>query len=44
MVKLLKPAKEKKYTDLVISFLPSNGDEIDAEDLPAPPIRYFFNL
>lgn len=44
MVKLLKPAKEKKYTDLVISFLPSNGDEIDTEDLPAPPIRYFFNL
>ena len=44
MIKLLKPAKEKKYTDLVISFLPSNGDEIDTEDLPAPPIRYFFNL
>ena len=44
MVKLLKPTKEKKYTDLVISFLPPNEEEIDVEDLPAPPIRYFFNL
>uniref|UniRef100_A0A8C6RNF2 Ubiquitin-like modifier-activating enzyme 6 n=1 Tax=Nannospalax galili TaxID=1026970 RepID=A0A8C6RNF2_NANGA len=40
MHKLVKPSTEKKYVDLTVSFAPdSDGDE----DLPGPPVRYYFN-
>jgi len=42
MSKLLKPSKERKYSDLIISFESTNKD--DDEDLPAPPVRYYYNL
>ncbi|XP_063156405.1 ubiquitin-like modifier-activating enzyme 6 [Candoia aspera] len=39
MQKLVKPAVNKKYVDLTVSFAP----EIDGEeDLPGPPVRYYF--
>ncbi|MBN3315778.1 UBA6 enzyme, partial [Atractosteus spatula] len=39
MQKLIKPSSEKRYVDLTVSFAPeSNGDE----DLPGPPVRYYF--
>uniref|UniRef100_A0A8C4MHN5 E1 ubiquitin-activating enzyme n=1 Tax=Equus asinus asinus TaxID=83772 RepID=A0A8C4MHN5_EQUAS len=40
MHKLVKPSTEKKYVDLTVSFAPdSDGDE----DLPGPPVRYYFS-
>ncbi|XP_063096462.1 ubiquitin-like modifier-activating enzyme 6 isoform X1 [Cavia porcellus] len=40
MHKLVKPSTEKKYVDLTVSFAPdTDGDE----DLPGPPVRYFFS-
>ncbi|XP_078589545.1 ubiquitin-like modifier-activating enzyme 6 [Branchiostoma floridae x Branchiostoma japonicum] len=39
MVKLIKPGAEKKYVDLTVSF---EGE--DGEDIPGPPVRYFFHL
>lgn len=37
MTGLLKPIPGQKYVDLVVSF---DGD--DGEDVPGPPVRYFF--
>ncbi|KAF4013022.1 hypothetical protein G4228_004456 [Cervus hanglu yarkandensis] len=40
MHKLVKPSAEKKYVDLTVSFAPdTDGDE----DLPGPPVRYYFS-
>ncbi|XP_060070684.1 ubiquitin-like modifier-activating enzyme 6 [Ylistrum balloti] len=39
MVKLLKPSSRVRYVDLVVSL---QGDS--EEDIPGPPVRYFFNL
>ncbi|ELK37632.1 Ubiquitin-like modifier-activating enzyme 6 [Myotis davidii] len=40
MHKLVKPTTEKKYVDLTVSFAPdTDGDE----DLPGPPVRYYFS-
>lgn len=40
MHKLVKPSSEKKYVDLTVSFAPdTDGDE----DLPGPPVRYYFS-
>lgn len=40
MVKLLKPSATTLYTDIIVAFEP---DTLDAEDdLPAPPVRYFY--
>lgn len=42
MVKLLKPGKDEMYTDLVIAFeVVVITNEYD-DDLPAPPVRYFY--
>uniref|UniRef100_A0A8B9CCV1 E1 ubiquitin-activating enzyme n=1 Tax=Anser brachyrhynchus TaxID=132585 RepID=A0A8B9CCV1_9AVES len=39
MQKLVKPSADKKYVDLTVSFAPeTDGDE----DLPGPPVRYYF--
>lgn len=39
MHKLVKPSTEKKYVDLTVSFASdTDGDE----DLPGPPVRYYF--
>uniref|UniRef100_A0AAR2J6C7 Ubiquitin-like modifier-activating enzyme 6 n=1 Tax=Pygocentrus nattereri TaxID=42514 RepID=A0AAR2J6C7_PYGNA len=40
MQKLIKPSAERKYVDLTVSFAPeADGDE----DLPGPPVRYYFS-
>lgn len=40
MHKLIKPAAERRYVDLTVSFAPdTDGDE----DLPGPPVRYCFS-
>ncbi|XP_033749897.1 ubiquitin-like modifier-activating enzyme 6 [Pecten maximus] len=39
MVKLLKPSSRIRYVDLVVSL---QGES--EEDIPGPPVRYFFNL
>lgn len=40
MLKLVKPAAERRYVDLTVSFAPeTDGDD----DLPGPPVRYHFN-
>ncbi|XP_038660375.1 ubiquitin-like modifier-activating enzyme 6 [Scyliorhinus canicula] len=39
MHKLVKPATERKYVDLTVSFAPESDGE---EDLPGPPVRYYF--
>ncbi|MED6273643.1 Ubiquitin-like modifier-activating enzyme 6 [Characodon lateralis] len=40
MQKLIKPSVARKYVDLTVSFAPeSDGDE----DLPGPPVRYYFS-
>uniref|UniRef100_A0ABM5GR12 Ubiquitin-like modifier-activating enzyme 6 n=1 Tax=Pogona vitticeps TaxID=103695 RepID=A0ABM5GR12_9SAUR len=39
MQKLVKPAANKKYVDLTVSFAPETDGE---EDLPGPPVRYYF--
>uniref|UniRef100_A0A667Y6N1 Ubiquitin like modifier activating enzyme 6 n=1 Tax=Myripristis murdjan TaxID=586833 RepID=A0A667Y6N1_9TELE len=39
MHKLIKPSVERRYVDLTVSFAPeTDGDE----DLPGPPVRYYF--
>lgn len=39
MQKLVKPTVDRKYVDLTVSFAAeSDGDE----DLPGPPVRYYF--
>ncbi|KAM9331152.1 ubiquitin-like modifier-activating enzyme 6 [Gastrophryne carolinensis] len=40
MHKLVKPGADKKYVDLTVSFAPESSEE---EDLPGPPVRYYFN-
>uniref|UniRef100_A0A8C1H6W6 Ubiquitin-like modifier-activating enzyme 6 n=1 Tax=Cyprinus carpio carpio TaxID=630221 RepID=A0A8C1H6W6_CYPCA len=40
MHKLIKPSAGRKYVDLTVSFAPEvDGDE----DLPGPPVRYYFS-
>ncbi|KAL2098219.1 hypothetical protein ACEWY4_007426 [Coilia grayii] len=40
MLKLVKPAAERRYVDLTVSFAPeADGNE----DLPGPPVRYNFS-
>ncbi|KAK3583563.1 hypothetical protein CHS0354_026151 [Potamilus streckersoni] len=39
MLKLLKASNNQKYVDLVVSFAAA-----DEEDIPGPPVRYFFGL
>ncbi|XP_029456602.1 ubiquitin-like modifier-activating enzyme 6 [Rhinatrema bivittatum] len=39
MHKLVKPSADKKYVDLTVSFAPENDGD---EDLPGPPVRYYF--
>ncbi|TRY90346.1 hypothetical protein DNTS_023630 [Danionella cerebrum] len=40
MHKLIKPSAGRKYVDLIVSFAPElDGDE----DLPGPPVRYYFS-
>ncbi|XP_029287138.1 ubiquitin-like modifier-activating enzyme 6 [Cottoperca gobio] len=40
MQKLIKPSVDRRYVDLTVSFAPE-ADEDD--DLPGPPVRYFFS-
>ncbi|OCU00116.1 hypothetical protein XELAEV_18005901mg [Xenopus laevis] len=40
MHKLVKPGISRKYVDLTVSFAPERDEE---EDLPGPPVRYYFN-
>jgi len=40
MSKLLKPKKGDMYTDLVVSYTSTMDDD---EDLPSPPVRYYYN-
>ncbi|XP_038073495.1 ubiquitin-like modifier-activating enzyme 6 [Patiria miniata] len=42
MLELLKPSDGIKYMDLTIGFEPPSEDA--DEDLPAPPVRYYFGL
>ncbi|XP_034043389.1 ubiquitin-like modifier-activating enzyme 6 [Thalassophryne amazonica] len=40
MQKLIKPSVDRRYVDLTVSFPPeADGDE----DLPGPPVRYYFS-
>lgn len=40
MQKLIKPSLERRYVDLTLSFAPeTDGDD----DLPGPPVRYYFS-
>ena len=41
MTKLLKPKKGDVYVDLIVSYTPPLGDSED--DLPSPPVRYYYN-
>ncbi|XP_028399059.1 ubiquitin-like modifier-activating enzyme 6 [Dendronephthya gigantea] len=41
MVKLVNPAPESKYVDLIVSFT-EDGRSDEDDDLPAPPVRYYF--
>ncbi|XP_056135964.1 ubiquitin-like modifier-activating enzyme 6 [Lampris incognitus] len=40
MHKLIKPSVDRRYVDLTVSFSPETDGE---EDLPGPPIRYYFS-
>lgn len=40
MQKLIKPSVDRRYVDLTVSFAPEADDE---DDLPGPPVRYFFS-
>lgn len=40
MHKLVKPGADKKYVDLTVSFAPESNED---EDLPGPPVRYYFS-
>ncbi|XP_071964323.1 ubiquitin-like modifier-activating enzyme 6 [Antedon mediterranea] len=42
MISLLKPSSDDAYFDLVIGFEPLEEDA--DEDLPAPPLRYYFGV
>ncbi|PIK61135.1 putative ubiquitin-like modifier-activating enzyme 6-like [Apostichopus japonicus] len=46
MVELIKPADGIRYVDLTIAFeIEDEEEDFDADgDLPAPPIRYFFDV
>lgn len=46
MVELIKPADGVRYIDLTIAFeIEDEEEDFDADgDLPAPPIRYFFDV
>ncbi|XP_030643913.1 ubiquitin-like modifier-activating enzyme 6 isoform X2 [Chanos chanos] len=39
MQKLIKPSADRKYVDLTVSFAPEADED---EDLPGPPVRYYF--
>eukprot|EP00112_Aurelia_sp_Birch-Aquarium-sp1_P005015 Seg1569.5 transcript_id=Seg1569.5/GoldUCD/mRNA.D3Y31 product="Ubiquitin-like modifier-activating enzyme 6" protein_id=Seg1569.5/GoldUCD/D3Y31 len=39
MVDLIKPEDGTKYVDLILGY---EGDKDDEEELPSPPVRYFF--
>ena len=41
MLKLVNPAAESKYVDLIVSFT-DDGQSDEDDDLPAPPVRYYF--
>uniref|UniRef100_A0A674MRB7 Ubiquitin-like modifier-activating enzyme 6 n=1 Tax=Takifugu rubripes TaxID=31033 RepID=A0A674MRB7_TAKRU len=40
MQKLIKPSLDRRYVDLTVSFAPEADDE---DDLPGPPVRYYFS-
>ncbi|XP_054633903.1 ubiquitin-like modifier-activating enzyme 6 isoform X2 [Dunckerocampus dactyliophorus] len=40
MQKLIKPAVGRQYVDLTVSFAPETDTD---EDLPGPPVRYYFS-
>ncbi|XP_061762879.1 ubiquitin-like modifier-activating enzyme 6 [Nerophis ophidion] len=40
MQKLIKPTAGRQYVDLTVSFAPENDTD---EDLPGPPVRYYFS-
>ncbi|CAM9101468.1 unnamed protein product [Lampetra planeri] len=40
MQKLIKPSVGRRYVDLTVSFAPESDGE---DDLPGPPVRYFFS-
>uniref|UniRef100_A0A3P8V478 Ubiquitin-like modifier-activating enzyme 6 n=1 Tax=Cynoglossus semilaevis TaxID=244447 RepID=A0A3P8V478_CYNSE len=40
MQKLIKPSADRRYVDLTVSFAPEADDD---EDLPGPPVRYYFS-
>ncbi|CAG11186.1 unnamed protein product, partial [Tetraodon nigroviridis] len=40
MQKLIKPSSGRRYVDLTVSFAPEADDE---DDLPGPPVRYYFS-
>lgn len=40
MQKLIKPSFDRRYVDLTVSFAPEVDDE---DDLPGPPVRYYFS-
>ena len=42
MLKLVNPAAESKYVDLIVSFT-DDGQSDEDDDLPAPPVRYYFH-
>lgn len=42
MLKLVNPEPGKKYVDLIVSFSLDGSSEED-NDLPAPPVRYYFD-
>lgn len=39
MIQLIKPSADKQYVDLTVSFTSPEGED----DLPGPPVRYYFN-
>ena len=39
MIDLIKPEDGTKYVDLILGY---EGDKDDEEELPSPPVRYFF--
>jgi ubiquitin-activating enzyme E1-like protein 2 len=39
MLKLIKCQPERKYVDLIVSF-----EDATNEDIPGPPVRYFFGV
>ena len=41
MLKLVNHAPESKYVDLIVAFT-EDGKSDEYDDLPAPPVRYYF--